>query len=124
MVERKSERRGDSNANEDVIQILNKLTEQVATMRTEHRMLEDEKMKRLIAIEEQVKYTNGRVRGLELEREKQMAVEEYRKAEGAPHVSVQTTNVTNVDWQKIVLAIIGVLSLGLTILATVKGATG
>jgi hypothetical protein len=106
----------------EILDAISRVSNHVTKLEVEVNEMHQEKMQKMADIEKQVKYTNGRVRGLELEEEKRRAVADYIAShEAKPQVSVQTTTVTQIDWQKIVLAIVGVLSLALTILATVKG---
>jgi Mg-chelatase subunit ChlD len=91
------------------------------TMQVEAEHQHTEVTSRLCAVEEQVKHTNGRVKKLETQQERAEAVEEYKKNNPPANVSVQTTNVTNIDWQKIILGLVGVLTVALTIVAAVVG---
>lgn len=75
----------------------------------------EETSSRLGAIEEQVKYTNGQVRVLNSFKERIEAVDEYKK--NLPTVQVNNTT-KDVDWAKIVLAILGVLGTALAIIGT------
>jgi len=66
---------------------------------------------RLKDILEQVKYTNGRVTKLERWREKLDIIADYRKEE------IRDGQVEKVvDWQKIILAIFGLLATALAII--------
>lgn len=93
----------------------------LVTMQVEADHQHREVTVRLVGVEDQVKHTNGRVKKLETEHERQQAVEEYIKSNPPANVSVQTTNVTNIDWQKIILALVGALTVALTIAAAVVG---
>lgn len=73
----------------------------------------DEVKDRLIAVEAQVKYTNGRVNRMEAKWEAQEAVEKYKSSQPTIQVNNQQT-----DWPKIVLAVLGVLGTALGVIAT------
>lgn len=76
-------------------------------------MNHEETSKRLDGVEQQVKYTNGQVRDLQTWRSNTEAVEKYREA--------QTGTNPKVDWQKIVLVILGLLGTALGIIGTTAG---
>lgn len=73
-------------------------------------MNHEETSKRLEAVETQVKYTNGQVRDLQTWRSNTEAIEKYREA--------QTSSNPKVDWQKLILVVLGLLGTSLGIIAT------
>ena len=72
----------------------------------------EETSKRLEAVEEQVKYTNGQVRTLNDFKNRVETIEQFKKDNGEHAI----------DWQKILLVALGLLGTALTIIATTTGA--
>lgn len=78
-------------------------------------MNHEETATRLQAVETQVKYTNGQVRDLQQWRSNTEAVERYRKE------AQRGSNPKDIDWQKILLVLLGLLGTALTIISTTAG---
>lgn len=104
----------------EVLDAVTAVSKEVARLESQTKAQHDEKMRRLVVIEDQVKHTNGRVTKLEQEQLKREAIEEYKREHevAAPKVEVTQTNVNAIDWQKIVLAVIGV---AMTVLSLIAG---
>lgn len=90
--------------NTDVIKAVMTVSSDLATLKSEVEVQHREKMAELVSLTEQVKYTNGRVRALELTAEKTQAVEDYKKSlPVAP--TVRVNNNFQWDWKTIASAI-------------------
>lgn len=104
----------------ELLDAIHKLETKVDRLEDKQLTQHSENMSRLEAIEAQVKYTNGRVRGLELTRERNEAVEAYKNTQSAQQpmmgVKVETNNTW--DW-KVVLAILLTLATAVAAIAGV-----
>jgi hypothetical protein len=101
----------------EVLDAISRLQAEVDQMKHDMDDQHKEKLQKLFDVEAQVKYTNGRVRELEMENQRQLAVENYKDKHQTTTVAVTTSTW---DW-KTVLAILLTLATAAAAIAGVAG---
>lgn len=101
-----------SPTNKDIIKLITMNHEETSSRLKENT-------KRLEQVEQQVRYTNGQVRTLNDFKNRIETIEKYKKE---LRLVTKTPESQQIDWQKIILVLLGLLGSALAIISATKGA--